>query len=242
MIVKFIYRAFLGLVLIGIPWPCSYGQSQTSTTETQVWPEVDARVQLPKSFRVLSFAGLQQAAGYAYQQVYAAAALGYQFKTILKPHLVNIDPDKEHHWVFGCGYWYLHTTQSGKTKNENRLDCDVNFNYRPSSRFLLLDRSRGESRWVNGVYSTTYRNRFSVERDFLTHGLRFSPYGAVEVFYDGSKQSWTQQWYTGGVQWPYKRLLMVNTYYVREICDTCTPMNWNSAGVTLNHFFGRKSE
>jgi hypothetical protein len=77
MIVKFMPRAFLGLVLIGIPWLYSYGQSQTSTTETQVWPEVDARVQLSKSFRVLSFAGLQQAAGYAYQQVYAAAALGH---------------------------------------------------------------------------------------------------------------------------------------------------------------------
>jgi Protein of unknown function (DUF2490) len=238
MIDGFALKIVVGLCVIGAVHLC---QSQTSTTETEVWPEVDAHVQLPRNFRVLSFAGLEQGVGYPYQQVYAAAALGYQMMTILRLHLTNIDPDKERYFVIGGGYEYLHTTQSGKVTDENRLDFDAIFNYRPSARFLLQDRNRGEFRWVNGVYSTTYRNRLLLERDFLVNGFRFSPYGAAEVFYDGNKHSWNQEWYTAGVEWPYKQIFMINTYYLREHCDDCKPTNWNAAGVTLNFFFGKRS-
>ena len=30
---------------------------------------------------------------------------------------------------------------------------------------------------------------------------------------------------------------MVDTYYRREHCITCTPANWNAAGMTLNLYF-----
>ena len=213
------------------------GQSQTSATETQVWPEVDAHVQLPSHFRVLAFSGLEQGVGFPYQQWYAASGLGYQWKRISKPHLENIDRDKEHYLVFGGGYEFLRTIQSGKITDENRLILDGIFNVRPSGRFLVTDRNRVEFRWINGVYSTTYRNKLTVERDFLLRGFRFSPYGAVEVFFNGAQHSWNQEWYYAGIQWPYKRLFMLDTYYLRQHCTTCKPTNWNAAGVTLNFYF-----
>jgi len=218
---------------------CSHSraQSQTATTETEVWPEVDAHVQLPSRFRVLAFAGTQQGVGFPYQQWYVAAAVAYQLRPILKPHLKNIDPDKEHHLVFGGGYEFLRTIQSGKTKDEDRLDLDGTFGFRLPAEFLVRDRNRVEFRWVNGVYSTTYRNRVTAERDFLVRGFRFSPYGSAEFFYDGAKNSWNQEWYSAGVQWPCKRLLMLDTYYLRQNCPSCNPANLNVAGVTLNFYF-----
>ena len=121
--------------------------------------------------------------------------------------------------------------------DENRLILDGIFNFRPSARFLVTDRNRAEFRWINGVYSTTYRNKLTVERDFLLSGFRFSPYVAVEAFYNGAQNSWNQEWYYAGIQWPYKRLLMLDTYYLRQHCTTCNPTNWNAAGVTLNFYF-----
>ena len=103
----------LGFSLITIFCSGAAGQSPPHDTETEVWPEVDAHVQLPSHFRVLAFSGLEQGVGFPYQQVYAAAGLGYQFKGILKPHLENIDQDKEHYLVFGGGYEFLRTIQSG---------------------------------------------------------------------------------------------------------------------------------
>jgi hypothetical protein len=155
----------------------------------------------------------------------------------LREHLVNIDQDKEHHLVFGGGYEFLRTTQSGEVHHENRITIDMTPGLRLHPSILLRDRSWLELRWIDGTYSTTYRNLLTVERDFLVHNFRFTPYGSAEVFYDGPKHSWDQEWYTVGVQLPSKRLFMLETYYRREHCKTCTPTNWNAAGVTLNFYF-----
>jgi len=218
-------------------WLGATGQSSTSSTENEAWPEADAHVQLPSSWRSLSFVGLQQAAGYPFQQWYVASAIGRQIKTILRPHWENIDPDKEHYFLLGGGYEYLRTANSGKVSNENRVTFDVTPSVRPASRLLLRDRNWTELRWINGNYSTTYRNLVAAEVDFRVHGIRFTPFGTAEFFYDSPKHSWDQEWYTGGTQLPYKRAFMLEIYYRREHCLTCTPQNWNAGGATLNFFF-----
>jgi hypothetical protein len=53
----------------------------------------------------------------------------------------------------------------------------------------------------------------------------------------GQPHSWNQEYYTVGVQWPYKRVWMLSTYYRREDCSNCTPDNWNVAGASLNFYF-----
>jgi hypothetical protein len=229
----------LGICLLLTFCSRAAGQSAMSSTETKVWPEVDVHIQLPANWRVLAFTGVAQGVGYPYQQWYEAAALGYQFKPILKPHIENIDPDKEHYLVFGGGYEFLRTIQTGEIHHENRITIDGTPGFRLPGQMLVRDRNWIELRWMDGAYSTTYRNMLMVERDFLlSDGLRFSPYASAEVFYNGSKHAWNEQWYSAGIEWPYKRLLMVDTYYRRESCHGCTPTNWNVGGVTLNFYFG----
>jgi hypothetical protein len=232
-----LFPIFLGWSLITISCSNAAAQSPANSTENEAWPEADAHVQLPSNLRLLSFVGLEQALGYPFQQWYAAAGVGRQFQPISRPHLRNIDPDKEYHLLLGIGYEYLRTTQSGNLHDENRVTFDVTPSFRPTSRLLLSDRNWLELRWIDGKYSTTYRNQPSVERDFLIHGFRFTPYGTFEIFYDGDKRSWDQEWYTAGIQWPFKRAFMLNTYYRREHCSTCVPQNWNAGGATLNFYF-----
>ena len=40
-----------------------------------------------------------------------------------------------------------------------------------------------------------------------------------------------------GVEWPYKTVLKLNTYYLRQDCTTCSPGNLNVAGLSLNYFY-----
>jgi hypothetical protein len=215
----------------------SSAQAQASATQTQAVPEVDVHLELPSGLRVLAFSGLEQGQDYSYQQWYAAGALGYQLKPILRQHLINIDPDKEHYFLFGGGYEFLQTTEPGKVKDEERITLDATPGFLLPAGFLVRDRNWVELRWIDGKYSTTYRNMLTVERDILLHGFRFNPYGSAEAFYDSPKHSWDQEWYTGGVGWPYKHLFMVDTFYRRENCPTCKPAHWNVGGVTLNFFF-----
>jgi hypothetical protein len=229
----------LGGFLLAAFCSSAVGQSPTDTTETEVWPEADVHIQLPANWRILAFTGLEQGVGYPFQQWYAAAALGYQFKPILKPHIKNIDPDKEHYFVFGAGYEFLRTVQSGEVHHEDRITIDATPGFRLPGEILVRDRNWIELRWIDGAYSTTCRNQLMVERDFLfSNGFRFSPFGSAEVFYNGSRHSWNEEWYTAGIEWPYKRSLMLETYYRREDCHGCTPTNWNAGGVTLNFYFG----
>ncbi|MBV8553437.1 MAG: DUF2490 domain-containing protein [Acidobacteriaceae bacterium] len=233
-------RALLASSMVMISCAGALAQSSTALSEAQVWPEADAHIEFPSHLRLLVFSGVQQGVDYPYQQWYSSAGLGYQFKPIRLPHLVNIDPDKEFHFLAGAGYEFLRTIQSGKVKNEDRIIVEMTFSFRLPSEFLLQDRNRVEFRWVNGAYSTRYRNLLFLERDFLLHGFRFSPYGSAEVFYDISKNSWDEEWYTAGIQWPYKHIFMLDTYYQRQNCPTCNPAYWNVAGLTLNFYFGNR--
>jgi hypothetical protein len=228
---------FLGLSLSMIYQPPATGQSATTSTENEAWPEADFHVQLPSDWRLLLWIGLEQAAGYPFQQWYTSAGIGRQFKPIIRPHWENIDPDKERYLVVGAGYEYLRTNRGEEKSDENRITFDMTPCLRPASKLLLRDRNWVELRWINGVYSTTYRNLVAGEVDLRVQNIRFTPFGTVEFFYDSPKHSWDQEWYTGGFQLPYKRVFMLEIYYRREHCPTCTPENWNAGGATLNFFF-----
>jgi len=223
-----------GLLLIMLMG--SFASAQSNTVG-EFWPAVDAHVEFTDNWRLLAFVGLKKGEEFAYQQLNAGVGFGYQWKTISKPHLLNIDPDKEHIFVFGGGYERLQTLQSGNPSNENRLVLQGTVGYRLSSRFFVSDRNRVEFRWVNGTYSTRYRNMLFGLYDFKIHEFRFSPYASAEAFYNGAVGSWNEEQYAAGIEWPYKRLLMLQTYYLRQNCTTCNPAHLNVGGLTLNLFF-----
>jgi hypothetical protein len=115
----------------GDTWVCplAAGQSTSQNTENEIWPEPDLHVQLGSQWRLLSLAGVEQAAGYPFQQWYVATGIGRQLKPISKHHSKNIDPDKEHYLLMGVGYEYLRTSQSASVRDENRVTFDVTANF-----------------------------------------------------------------------------------------------------------------
>jgi len=236
-------KIIAGLALIAVSCLYARGQSPDSTTNGEFWPAVDVHIQLPDHYRLLGFVESKRGENFPYQQLDAGLGIGYQWKRISKPHLENIDPDKEFRLVVGGGYEYLRTLQAGKnTSYENRLVLEAFPGFRLASRLLVRDRNRVEFNWTNGVYSTVYRNDLSLEYDIKVRNFRLTPYASAEVFYDGAKHSWNEEQYTGGVQWPYKRLLMVDTYYLRQNCTTCSPAHLNVAGLTLNFYLRNTGE
>ncbi len=214
---------------------CAIAEAQTAG---EFWPFAYAQYQLARRYRAHSYAGLKNSEETGYRQVDAGIGLAYQWKTISRPHAENINPDKEHWLAFGAEYERLNTLSGGKS--ENRMTMDATSGTRPASRVLIQDRNRVELRWVNGSYSTRYRNQLSSEYDILVHKIKFTPHASAEAFYNGASDSWNEFRYTGGVQWPYKRLFMIDTYYMRESCSTCSPPHLNVAGLTLNFFFRRR--
>ena len=127
-------KIFLGAAFLLVFCMGAAGQSPPSDTETEVWPEGDVHLQLPSHLRVLAFSGLEQGIGFPFQQWYAAGALGYQFKPILREHILNIDPDKEHYLVFGGGYEFLRTTTVGNSETREPRHYRRDARLSPSSQ------------------------------------------------------------------------------------------------------------
>jgi hypothetical protein len=76
------------------------------------------------------------------------------------------------------------------------------------------------------------------EVDLRHHKFRYSPYATAEFFYSWATDSWDEQRYSVGVQWPYRNSWILDTYYLRQNCTGCSPAHLNVGGVSLSYFFG----
>jgi hypothetical protein len=211
--------------------------AQSPGTGGAVWAALEGHGQLRSNLRALILGESKSGTDYSYQQWIIGAALGLQLKPFARPHLADLDPDREHSIVLGAGYENLQTDQTSKSSSENRLVADFTARSRPPAEFLISDRNRVEFRWVNGEYSTRYRNRLTAERASRLGGLRFTPYLSAEFFYDWAHDSWNEEQYAAGFEWPYKNVLKLNTYYLRQDCTTCSPRDLNVLGLSLNYFY-----
>jgi hypothetical protein len=211
--------------------------AQTPTTGSAFWPTVEVHGQIHGNLRFLALGELKNGEDYSYDQWRIGAALGYQMKSFARPHLVDIDPQREHKLLFGAGYEYIESTESSKPGTENRVTLGFTPRGHLPGGFLISDRNRFEFRWVNDVYSTRYRNELGVERGTVVDHFHFTPYATAEFFYDVTTGLWSQEQYAVGIAWPYKRMLKLNTYYLYQVCTACSPEYLNVVGVDLQYFY-----
>ena len=92
--------ALVAVLMLVIVTGATGSAQDNDNTVGEFWPEADAHIQFPKNWRLLGFVGLKKGEDFPYQQIYAGFGLGYQWKRITRPHPENIDPDKEHTFVF----------------------------------------------------------------------------------------------------------------------------------------------
>ena len=165
----------------------------------------------------------------------------YRVKRIVSVLEENIEEEKNYNLVLGAGYEYVNTNDTGKIKNENRLVIQGTPSYSIAPlKLLLQDRNRIEFRWVSGTYSTRYRNKFTIERPIRIEHFAITPYTSGELFYDGQHKSWDENQYAFGLIWPYKKLLSIDTYYLRQNCTTCKEVHVNAVGLTVTFFWRLK--
>jgi hypothetical protein len=208
--------------------------AQTLESAGAFWPALDVHVPLAPSLKLLAYGELKTDEEFPYRQADFGATFTFQMRPILMPHRVNADTDKEHLVALGAGYEHLTTVESGVDKFENRILLDATPRVRPFSRLLLADRNRFEFRWVNGDDSTRYRNKASAEVDVDLGRIALTPYASAEFFYDTSKGAWIEQQYAAGIQFPYRKIVMLDLYCLRQNCPGCDPLHLDVLGLKVN--------
>ena len=212
---------------------------QTSGDAKEFWPEAKVVIELRPKTRLQLYTAKQNGEDLARVQWKFGVMGSYRMKRLVKAHLEDIDDEKNYTMVLGVGYEYLYTNDNDAAKTEKRLFIQGVPHYSiPRAKLLLQDRSRIEFRWINGAYSTRYRNKLTVDRPLRVDRFRFTPYASGELFYDGQHRAWNENQYAFGVVFPYKKLLSLDTYFLRQNCTTCKEEHVNALGVTFNLFLG----
>ncbi len=229
------FKPVAGLLILCILNGAS-AEAQHSDTGWEDRPKLTAAIELLPRTRLQAWGELEHGLNFSFQRWRTGAILSHRVKPILKSHREEIDEEYEHYLVLGAGYEYLHTVENVSTKIENRIIAEAT----PRVLFthlLLADRNRGEFRWVKGVYDFRYRNKLVISDRLQVGALRFRPYGSGELYYDRNHDSWDQSQYGFGIQFPYKKSLMLDTYLLHQNCTTCKRNPVNILGATLNLYF-----
>lgn len=234
------WQTSIFLVFVLVLLASGRARAQTPTSENEVWPRVVASLELLPRTRLQVFTQLENGEDFPYLQWKVGALVNYRMRPILHQGEPDIDEENEHHLVVGVGYVYLQTIQNDKTKRENRIDVQAVGRHRTGGGFLLTDRNLIEFRWNNGVYDFRYRNKLTLNRAFRVNKFRFTPYGSGEPFWDRNHHSWNENQVALGVELPYKKRLMLDTYYLHQNCTTCSQQHINVFGLALNLYFKRK--
>ena len=213
----------------------SYATPQTDTTAKEFWPTVKVHFDLPRTRLELSFERHDGEESRKLQSKFGAL-FSFRMKRIVKSPLVGIDAEERYYMTVGAGYEHL------EPSGENRLVIQGTPRYMPGAGILLTDRSRFEFRWLETAYDFRYRNKLTIQRNSKLRNLRLTPYASGEVYWARNLHAFNENTYAFGVQLPIKRRLMLDTYYQRQNCNTCSKEKVNIFGLSLNLFLGRKEE
>lgn len=216
--------------------PCA-AQSGSTGPSTQVWGSFNASFELSERTRITALAEKHNGEEGGYAQEKIGALFGYRMKRFGKHLRGDIDKENEYNMIMGVGYELIKTHQNESLKTEHRLLLQSTPKYVFALGFLAQDRNRIEFRWNAGTYDFRYRNRLTIDRPFKIGKVHFAPYAAGELFWDRNHHSWNENQYAFGVQWPYRKMFMLNTYFLHQNCTTCSTNPLNVAGVTANFYF-----
>ena len=210
---------------------------QDPSTGGEFWPLLNTYTQLQSKTSLLFYGGSDKGEDFKDEEWKVGGLLNLQLKPILAPHLPDIDKNKERHLVLGAGYQYSETIQSGSPSHEDRILLQLTLQHRPTAGLFVADRNRVEFRWVNGKYSARHRNQLTLEHNLQLRTVRVTAYAWGELFYDSQTHNWTENRYAFGLRLPYRRIFMLDDYYLRQNCTTCRPEHQNVWGLTLNLYF-----
>jgi hypothetical protein len=222
------------ILLAGLP-----GEATAQNTQSEFWPEVDAYINLNPIARVLLLTHFKDG-GMSDWRGDFGVHLDFALKPIFRRQLrSNDDVFRKRYLSFRAGFRYI--TNLGANSSpyvEHRWVVELTSRYPLPEKLLISDRSRGELRFISGQpFSTRYRNKLQLERDFSLGSLVFTPYLNGELFYDTRYDTWNRNRYSAGVQVPAGRHLVIETYVLRQNDSRSSSPHVNALGLAFNLYF-----
>ncbi|MCM3903595.1 MAG: DUF2490 domain-containing protein [Pyrinomonadaceae bacterium] len=208
-------------------------EAQAQTTDAEFWPTGNFNYDITTGLRLQLNGERVDEGGERRIQTKYGAYLNYRMRRIVS-RLTHIDSEDHYYITMSLGYEYVSPT------GEDRLVVQGTPRYEPGLGILLTDRSRFEFRWLEPGYDFRYRNKLTAKRNIRLGKVNLSPYAAGEVYWDRKYHAFNENSYSFGIEHPFKNWFMLDTFYQRQNCNTCSKEKINVLGLSVNFFFGRK--
>ncbi len=190
----------------------------------EVWPELNLFTTVNPTTRFYFVAA--QAKGKE-SEVRTLDLAGYLDLTI-GPHRPRLRQKedwqtKKYLWA-RIGYDHIFKAESETMKApEQRGIVALHARHYLPGAILLEGRTRADLRWLEDGYSTRYRFRIEVNRDYTALDRVITPYFQAEAFYDTRYDGWARQLYQAGAEIAVIRHFRVEPSVARQVDHLPSP-------------------
>jgi hypothetical protein len=185
----------------------------------EAWPEANLYERLGPAARLYFVAAWATGGKEALTRTLDLAGhLDLTLKPFFLPSLAKEDwRSKKYLWA-RVGYDHVFKVESGApgTPEDRGIVSLLARGYLPAG-ILAEGRARADLRWIGGDYSTRYRLRLEVNREFIVRDRSITPYVQAEAFYDTRFDGWARQLYQVGAEVQLTEHFRVEPYVARQL-------------------------
>jgi hypothetical protein len=230
-------RRLWGLVAVIFPLVLPSGTA-LADDPWESWPEASAFVGLNPSSRLYLDAAYAQGKESANQALDVAAYYDFSLKPILRPKLLQEDWARRRYLWARVGYDHVFKGEGGEVvPPENRGILSIYGRVPLPVDVWLETRVRSDLRWMEGNYSTRYRLRGELTREFTLRQHPVTPYLNVEWFYDMRHDGLSRVLFMGGSEFTVDSGFRFELYLARQEDHQPAESALNAFGMVAKWYF-----
>ena len=185
----------------------------------ELWPELDVFKRLSPEVRLFFLAGYTTALDTDAQSLELDGYVDITLRPLLRSSFPEGEDWRTNKYLWArVGYAHIEGESSGQRKpEENRGVLALYLRAFLPAQVVLEGRGRFDLRWIGGDYSTRYRLRGEVNREFAVLGHAVVPYFQAEAFYDTRYDGWARQLYQPGAEFEIVGPFRIELYVAWQV-------------------------
>jgi hypothetical protein len=214
-----IHRLLQHAIALGAALGVSVAATARAQSATEFWPELDVFWRPAEHQRTL----LELSSSTERESKEREATIGLYQDYLRLPAV-----------YFRGGYRFTFSTHDASYR-ESRIVGEITATAHTWGRIRLVNRSRGELRWVNDDYSYRIRDRLHLQRTPVDdqRGRALGPYVTFEAYYDSRYNTIARLGGRVGSDVRINNRVIVDPYVARQNNSRGTPVIVNALGITM---------
>ena len=205
---------------------------------SEFWPELSAYVGLNERTRLYLDASYARGRESDIRTLDLSAFLDISIEPILREQLRSEDWQRARYLWTRIGYTHVAKVVEGTSEAPENRGVVSFYGKAPLPAEVWLEaRVRADLRWIGGDYSTRYRARLEVTREFTVLEHTVVPYFNAEAFYDTRYDRFARSLYQLGTEVTLSKQFRYEVFLGRQLTRLPEQESLNSLGAVAKWYY-----